>query len=283
MKIYERDFVEVLFRRSFERKYTLETRWSWAKRRELFNNSDYKIVDRSFIEEYSPNAPVNVELPATSFPEHESFIGTASISGRPWLKYRMRNGRKYVIQNSSPLLRFEYTKGFNDILNSSVDFDRIEFGFKHQLRLGVRGTLFTSFRAGMFLNADSVAFMDYKHFIGNQTALMTTDPAGSFRLMDYYLFSTKEEYFEANLYYQFRKFLVTTFPYTRLLGIRESVFTNYLATPSSRNYVEVGYAVEGILRLFRVEIAAGFRDGKYVDYGVRIGIATTLTTEFSDN
>jgi hypothetical protein len=61
------------------------------------------------------------------------------------------------------------------------------------------------------------------------------------------------------------------------------VFTNYLATPSSRNYVEVGYAVEGILRLFRVEIAAGFRDGKYVDYGVRIGIATTLTTEFSDN
>jgi hypothetical protein len=76
---------------------------------------------------------------------------------------------------------------------------------------------------------------------------------------------------------------VTTLPYTRILGIRESLFTNYLATPSSKNYVEVGYAVEGILRLFRVEVAAGFRDGKYVDYGVRIGIATTLTTEFSDN
>jgi hypothetical protein len=283
MKIYERDYLDLSFRKVIDRKYVVHTKWSWATRRELFNESDYKIVDRSFIEGYTPNAPLNVELPTTSFDEHQAFIGSVGISARPWLKYRIRNGRKFEVDHSSPTLTFDYTKGFNSILGSDVNFDRVEVGIKHEFRVGVRGRVFASMRAGSFLNADSLGFMDFKHFVGNQTALLTTDPAGSFRLMDYYLLSTSEQYFEGNVYYQFRKFLVTTLPYTRMLGIRESVFANYLLTPSSKNYTELGYAVEGILRLFRVEVAASFLDGRYIDYGVRIGIAANLTVRFSDN
>ncbi|HYD91055.1 MAG TPA: DUF5686 family protein, partial [Flavobacterium sp.] len=110
----------------------------------------------------------------------------------------------------------------------------------------------------------------------------TTDPVGSFRLLDYYMFSTSDRYATANVHYQFRKFLVTTIPYVRLAGIRENIFVNYLATPTSENYTEVGYSIDGILRIFRLEAAAAFRDGKYLDYGFRFGIATTLTGEFSD-
>jgi hypothetical protein len=135
----------------------------------------------------------------------------------------------------------------------------------------------------MFLNADSLAFMDYKHFIGNRTPFSTTDPAGSFRVMDYYLYSTADKYFAANLHYHFRKFLVSSIYEVRMLGIRENIFVNYLATPTSKNYTEIGYSIDGILRVFRIEVAAAFRDGAYIDYGVRIGIATNLTIRFSDN
>jgi hypothetical protein len=283
MKIYERDYVDIRYRKALNRKYVVSTEWSWATRRELFNTSDYNIVDRSFIEGYTPNAPVNAELANTSFREHQAFIGSVNVSARPWLKYRIRNGFKSEIENSSPTLMFEYRKGFNNILGSDINFDQVETGIKHTFRIGVRGLVFASLRAGAFLNKDSLAFMDYNHFQGNRTALMTTDPAGSFRLLDYYALSTRDKYFAGNVYYQFRRFLFTSIPYARMLGVRESIFANYLATPASKNYTEVGYAVEGILRLFRVEIAAAFADGQYQTYGVRVGIATNLTVRFSDN
>ena len=39
---------------------------------------------------------------------------------------------------------------------------------------------------GTFANQDQIQFPDYKHFLGNQTIFSTTDPVGSFRLLDYY-------------------------------------------------------------------------------------------------
>jgi hypothetical protein len=125
-------------------------------------------------------------------------------------------------------------------------------------------------------------FMDYKHFLGNLTPFSTTDPVGSFRLLDYYRYSTDDRYFSANVHYQFRKFLVTTIPMVRLAGIRENVFVNYLTTPSSRNYVELGYSIDGVLRFFRLEAAAAFSEGRDVGYGFRIGVATNITVNFSD-
>jgi hypothetical protein len=69
----------------------------------------------------------------------------------------------------------------------------------------------------------------------------------------------------------------------RLAGIRENIFLNYLATPTSKNYTEVGYSIDGILRIFRLEAAASFYNGQYQNYGFRIGIATNIMVNFSDN
>ena len=124
--------------------------------------------------------------------------------------------------------------------------------------------------------------MDFKHFLGNQTPFITSDPVGSFRLMDYYMYSTADKWFSANVHYQFRKFLVTTIPHVRLAGIRENIFINYLKTPTSQHYTELGYSIDGILRAVRLEGAVSFQDGHYLDYGFRVGIATSITANFND-
>ncbi len=288
MKIYERDYIEARYRKVVNPFLTVNTSWSLADRRELFNNSDYKLINNKKIEDYTSNRPVNDELnddadgPGTGFPNHRAFIGTISISSRPWLKYRIRNGWKYALPHSSPTLTLDYKKGFGGALGSDIDFDQVELGVKYQFKVGARGEVDFALRGGMFLNTKAMYFMDYKHFLGNKTPFSTTDPVGSFRLLDYYRYSTSDQYFVGNVHYQFRKFLVTTIPYVRLAGIRENIFVNYLATPTSRNYTEVGYSIDGILRFFRLEGAVAFQDGKYIDYGFRIGIATTLSVDFSD-
>src|SRR5690606_15033764 len=154
--------------------------------------------------------------------------------------------------------------------------------FKHSFKIGVRGKIDFATKAGMFLNSDKLYFMDYKHFLGNLTPFSTNDPVGSFRLLDYYQHSTFDKYLTANAHYKFRKFLVTNFMYVRMLGIQENIFVNYLASPTSKNYTEVGYSIDGILRIFRLEAAAAFQDGKYLNYGFRIGIASYITANFSD-
>jgi hypothetical protein len=240
-------------------------------------------VNRDKIEGYTPNDPANLEVNSTIFDEHQAFVGSALVTARPWLKFKIRNGRKSEVNNSTPTLSLLYRKGFDDVLLSDINFDQAELGIKHSFKNGVRGRVDMNLRIGGFFNADSLAFMDYKHFLGNRTPFSTTDPAGSFRLMDYYLFSTSDKYFAANVHYNFRRFLVTSIYELRMLGISENVFVNYLATPTSKNYTEVGYSIDGILRIFRLEGAVAFRDGKYLDYGFRIGIATNIAVNFSDN
>jgi hypothetical protein len=282
MKLYERDFVNMLYRTKINRKISFNSNLTWMRRRELANTSDFKLINRGKIEGYTPNRPENEELSDTGFPEHEAFIGSIGISARPWLKYRIRNGEKREISSSSPTFSLDYRRGFDGILGSDVRFDQLELGVRHGFDVGVRGKVDLALKGGMFLNNDKMYFMDYKHFLGNRTPFSTSDPVGSFRLLDYYRYSTADKYFVANVHYQFRKFLVTTIPIVRLTGIRENVFVNYLATPTSRNYTEVGYSIDGILRIFRLEAAAAFRDGKYVGYGLRIGIATSIGLNFSE-
>jgi hypothetical protein len=222
-------------------------------------------------------------LPNTSFADNTAFVGRIGFEGRPWQKFKIRNGAKYRADRSSPVLTLDYRKGFSGILGSDVDYDLMEVGIRDGIRFGIRGTLDVNLKAGKFFNAKSIYFMDYKHFMGNQTGIITTDPVGSFRLMDYYKYSTRDHYFSANIHYHFRKFLISRIPKARLLGVTENFFFNYLATPSSGNYTELGYGINGILRLFRLEFATSFQNGNYVGNGFRLGISTSMSVRFSDN
>lgn len=281
MKLYEQDYVNTTYRKKINPFFSFHTKWSWAKRYALENNADYTLVDRSK-REYMSNEPVNVEIGSTAFPQHEAFVGSIGFQSRPWLKFRERNGERSEISTSSPLFSFNYTKGFSGVLGSDVSYDMVEMGIKHRFDIGVRGDVDVALNAGVFLNSDKMYFMDFKHFLGNRTPFSTADPVGSFRLLDYYLHSTSDRYVSLNVHYKFRKFLVTRIPTIRMMGIRENIFVNYLATPTTKNYTEVGYSIDGILRIFRLEAAASFVDGEYLDYGFRLGVTTNLAITFGE-
>jgi len=282
MKIYERDFIDLNFRQRMNDKFSIRTQWSLVRRYELYNNNDYSFNDKSTYR-FTPNAPMNAELADTHFADNTAFTGVIGFEARPWQKYRIRNGNKYRADRSTPTFTLDYKKGFSQAFGSDVDYDLIEVGVRQGIRVGVRGLLDMNLKAGQFLNTKSMFFMDYKHFMGNQTPFMTTDPVGSFRILDYYTYSTRDKYFSANVHYHFRKFLLTRIPKVRMLGASENFFVNYLATPYSKNYTELGYGLNGILRLFRLEFATSFQNGNYVANGFRIGISTNLSVRFSDN
>jgi hypothetical protein len=276
MKLYERDFVDLAYRQRITHNLYISLQGSWAKRRELRNTTHFTFFDYDK-EAFTPNKPVNTELADTGFPEHEAVIGQLGFEYRPGLRYRIRNGSKYRIEDSAPTLTLNMIQGYSD-----VDFTLLETGFRHGFNVGLRGRISLLAKAGQFLNADKMFFMDYKDFPGNRTPFTTSDVIGGYRLLDYYLYSTSDRYVMASGHFHFRKLLVSRFPMMRLAGLSENLFVNYLATPVLGNYVEAGYGLDNLLRLFRIEAAVSMIRGDYQTWGLRIGVASSIGIDFGE-
>ena len=290
IKIYEKDFVRLDFNTNrgnehFELKANIEL----ANRRPLQNVenvSRYHWIDwkaRSF----TSNRPAFQEEPKADwyhspvFPldGHQALTLGLTASYKPWQKYKTKSGKTSYYEDESPKLTFNYRKGIDKVFNSDVNFDFIQVGIMHGFNTGVRSKLRYKFAAGAFLNNKSVRFADYQHFAGNQFFFQLGDPVGTFRMLDYYRFSTAQRFAEAHVLSEFRKFLLTQIAWFRILGIKENFFAHYLATPHSQNYTELGYGLDvGIRFPFRIEVANSFENAKYKHTVFRIG--TTMNFSF---
>lgn len=280
IRLYERDFVQGAFRHNWHRTANFTMKATWANRRTVMNASDFTIFDRDD-RIYDANFPVNVELD-TLLNRERAFFVEAAIETRPWQKYRLRNKERIPISNSSPVLTLRFRRGFPDIGESISDYDLVDFTYRHKFDIGARGTVDLKLNAGLFLSDTYVGFSDYKHFPGGEVLLTTNDPVGSFRLLPYYELSTRQEYAAGFAHYQFRKFLLSRIWEVQLLGIKENIFANYLYTPVSDNYFELGYSIDNILRFLRLEFVTSFQDGTYRDFGIRLGIASNIGGGFVD-
>ena len=276
-RLYERAYGEVTYRRRFSDAFTFDAAVSYEDRRLVQNHTDHRWGgDEEFA--YAPNNPYNEEIGAVSA------LGNAAVlelNGyyRPGLKYTVRNGRRNLIEDSAPTLGLGLRAGLPDIGGSVSDFLRLQASYRHSFRAGRKGDVSLLLRGGYYLRDARVDFPDFRHFATSEIFLTRLDPIGSYRLLPYYRNSTADAYAEVYAHYQFRKFLLTQIFELHLMGLKEDLFVNYLYTPTSDHYTEVGYSLDNILRVLRLEFVTSFRDGGYEDFGVRLSFTTTFFGE----
>lgn len=275
MRIFEKKFVNFSWDQELADAWSVSGQIEWANRRTLENQTTQVWFNKEN-RTYAPNIPVNEEVEYPLPEREQALFFTLGIDARPWQKYRIRNGNRYAIPNSSPRVQLQYRKGLPGLLDSEVNYDRLSLTVQHKWRAGARGTIDARLHTGLFLNNEQVGFTDYQHFQGNQLVFTASDPVGSYRLLEYYRHSTRDEFLGLNVHYQFRKLLFTQIPEVWLLGIKENLFVNYLTTPTSQNYTEIGYSLDNIFRVFRLEAVVSFQDGKYQDFGILVGVASNI-------
>ena len=273
--IYEKKFVELGWKKKWRETANLFLNLEWADRKTLDNYTNqtwFNRDDRS----YAPNFPEILEAPLFVLNNERAATAYFTLNIRPWQKYSVRNGKQNAVAESSPLFTLNYKSGLPDINNSVTDYHQLGLSYRQTIRPGARGKIDIKVDMGLFLGDQQLGLADYKHFHGNRMIFTDLDPVGAFRLLPYYSFSTRDKWLSAHAHYQFRKFLFTQIWEVQMLGAKENLFVNYLNTPESKHYTEVGYGIDNILRLFRLEAIAAFRDGKYYDWGIRIGIASNI-------
>ena len=272
MKIYQKDFVSLNIRYPVLPYLQVKAGFEWNDRKELFNTSDESWVNKHS-RVFTPNSPINTEINNTSFPEHKAFLINTEISYKPLIKYYRYNGKVSVIDENSPSLKLRYDGGINKLLGSKADFHRMEAGLYKHFDGVRRDFIFNGF-IGRTLYDNSSFFMDYKHFGGNLTVFQLAETATSYNMLDYYRYSTSSgNYWGIQTQLNFRKFLLTQNLWLNLMGVRENIVCNYLKTETSPHYIELGYGLDNIFRILRVQAFCNFEDGKYQSFGIRIGLA----------
>ena len=276
---YERDFAELRYNQQFGDRLTGRLRLGYESRSALTNQSNSNWWGLAEEEVYDANAPVNAArgvidlvVPAAT--------AQLSLTWRPGLQFEVRNGKRNVLERSAPTVGFELEQGFASIGNSAADFTRLQASYQHRFQVGRRGNVDLLVRGGTFVNAGYVDFPDFRHFATTEFWFTNPDPIANYRLLNYYQESTNEEYAEVYAHYQFRKFLITQINALHLQGLKEDLFVNYLYTPTSDNYTELGYSLDNIFRFLRVEFVTSFRDFAYEDFGVRLSVSSGFTRIF---
>lgn len=282
IRLYEKEFAQLGYNKRLAENWQLSSSLEWSRRLTLNNRTTQSWFPKEN-RSYGTNDPGAEELIRPLPTREKALVLDVKLEARPWQKYRIRNGVRNRIEGTSPTLTLQYRRGMGDLFPAKADatepvsdFDHLDLGFQHNFRVGASGQLDLRLNTGAFLRNDYVGFADFKHFLGNRTSLVTTDPVATYRLLDYYRYSTQDKYFSGFAHYQFRKLLVTQLRSIWTTGLKENVFVNYLSTPTATNYMEVGYSLDNILRFFRLEVAASFEGGKYRDWGILIGVATNL-------
>ena len=278
MKLYEKEYLKFDFTKNIKRNIKVGIGTEWGHRNHLENTTDYRLIDQNG-KTFSSNDPENVELDPTTFVDHQAHTGYAYIELKPGMRYYEINEYSNEISNTAPTILIQYNTGLKHA-NSQVDFHKIHGQIKHSFDLG-RNNFETMITGGTFIGNSPEIFLDYQHFMGNETPFLHQKHFDNFRLLEYYKYSTSKEYLTAHAQYNPGKLLLTQFTRLRYSGLRERIFVNYLGSQTSNNYFEVGFTVDNIFRFLKVEAISSYQNGSFREFGFRIGIASFL--KFTEN
>jgi|DewCreStandDraft_4_1066084.scaffolds.fasta_scaffold28407_2 hypothetical protein len=270
-KIYRKDFLAIVLKQNLNPYLLLNLKLEYSNREELFNTSNDTWVNKKG-REYSPNTPFNIEKSNTSFGTSKAALIDVNLSYRPFIRFYRYNNKIRVSDDRTPIINLAYSAGLKDFLGSNTDFHRIEGSISHKIN-GIRRDLDIKVFGGTTFANSSDCFIDYKHFNGNSTLIQTRQTADGYFLLDYYKYSTSSDYLGAYSQLSFRKLLLTQNLWLNLLGIKEVITFNYLKTSNSPDYVEFGYGIDNIFRLFKIQAVTSFENGKYQMWGIRIGLS----------
>ncbi|PST84613.1 hypothetical protein C7T94_00290 [Pedobacter yulinensis] len=265
-KLYEKRFVDISTGRELLNGLFGSLRLSYARNNTLRNTADFTLIDYED-KQFSSNNPFTPDAESPLFPTYRSLNLHASLSYTFGQKYITRPDMKIYEAPKYPRIEISYRKGIKGVLKSEVDYDLISAEVSQErISSGMFG--FTSFvvGAGKFLNNRALYYPEFKHFWGNN-ALIFPPNLRRFAYLDFYLFSTDREYFEAHAEHNFAGFFTNKVPLLRKLKLEEFVGASYLTQPLKHNYAEFYFGLQRLV--FRASYGFAYDGRKKVAQGFR--------------
>jgi hypothetical protein len=182
-----------------------------------------------------------------------------------------------VPNDKYPVLYLNYEKGFAGN-ESNYNFDHLNARMTYDLTLGNKGNIATDIKAGKFYHAENIAFIDYKHFDGNQTHIGTDDRyLNVFNLLPYYSSSTNDSYLEIHAEHDDSGYIMNKIPLLKKLKSTLVLGYHNLSVPNRSPYHEYSVGLNnlgfGKFKIFRLDYVHAYQNGWQADgfiFGLKI-------------
>ncbi|MDB5285591.1 MAG: hypothetical protein JWR05_540 [Mucilaginibacter sp.] len=245
----------------------------WSNRKWLANTSDFSIFHPANRPYFTSNNPFTPGQDIPVFSENQAFKLSVRTTYDFSNKYETYPSGKRYIPSEYPTIGLTFTKAVKNVFGSDADYNLVAADItKDNISLGMYGKTSFNIAVGKFINAKNIYYTDYRHFSGNE-ALFYKPGDSKFLLLDYYNFSTGSEYLEAHLEHNFSGFITNKIPIIRKLKLQEIVDVNYLTTPTTKNYTELGFGLQTQTGL-RVMYGTSYNNlGGEVNTAIRIGLS----------
>ncbi|MEO1624012.1 MAG: DUF5686 family protein, partial [Bacteroidota bacterium] len=281
LKIYDKDFLKVNFAHEIANGLKFFGAVEYSERSPLENNTDFSYFDQD--REFTSNQPLGGNDCSLCISNHKAFTTSVSLRWRPGQKYMSYPGRKYVLETKYPEILLSYKRAFG-LDSDFLDYDLLRLRIKDEVSLGIYGWTEWRVEGGVFLSTERIQLTDFGHFRGNQILLSNPNNylSGFFNL-PYYEYSTSESYVQFNLQHHFGGIILDKIPLLRKLNWKSVFSFNALLVNQNERvmiqqdpYFEVAWGFDNVgfkaFRLFRVDLAASFRDGKYDGLSFVLGV-----------
>lgn len=272
-KLYAANYARLAFSKGIGGGFTVFGNVQFQDRIPLQNTTDFSF-SKTTKRYYTPNYPI--ENPAGDFTRHQSTVLTIGFTVQPKSRYIEFPERIINIGSGWPSFNLQYSKGVHGLLGSDVDFDKWQLTVRDNLNFKLFGRLNYRLQTGGFINCKMVPIQDMKHFPGNRL-FMSKDFLSVYQVTPYYLYSNTESiYGAAFVEHHFNGFLTNKIPGFRKLNWNLVAGTSLMWLPKT-TYVEWHAGLENIFRVLRVDVVAGYQQGKVPVYELRIGSSINIS------
>jgi hypothetical protein len=242
----------------------------YAERAPLRNTTDLLLIDDEK-KWFTSNDPQHPYTHDSLFSVNNALTAEVTFSFRFKQKYYTLPHEKIVSGSKYPRLSVSYKKAF-PYLNAKADYDLASASISDAIKLGLFGHLDYRVKGGYFLNTRKLYFMDYKHFLGNQTYFNTNDYLSSFRLLPYYSYSADQWFAEAHAEHHFNRFIINKIPLLKKLDVQEVVGGHFMASNKLDYYYEINFGIEKLFKVIRIDYVLGYAPEAKLRQGFTIGI-----------
>lgn len=292
MKIFRKEFWSLSLINRFSSRFYLKTLLESSRQSQMDNTTDYywvNYMNRTF----SSNNPTNTENTREGFDSHHSFVSQVQLGFRPFLSYSYVNSLRVSDWGSSPLIIFKYRAGWPNVFKSSINFQLLELSYIQNISLSPWIKTGFILNTGTFIGDKPIYFQDYKHFNGGISLVQTGEMLASHRLVGYYqnltsganqrlnvnhyAYSTSGNYVEALSQFQFSNLWLKPLLGFKKAYVKELLIANaYYINNQNLFYNEIGYGLDGVMKVLRLEAIANFNNGQFNYVGLRININSRI-------
>lgn len=276
MKVYESRFANFSYWQELFNGFTAGTSVKFEERQNLFNSTGLSWTKNE--RPYTSNNPLSPNnVGSSAFINHKITLLNFYLRINFNQKYMSYPGSKFNISsNKYPEIVLNYTSGLGADVKD-YNFTHLRTRIFQMVDFDNKGDLQYNLKAGTFFNDNNIAFMDYKHFNGNQTDFsFSGDYLNSFKNLDYYALSTNEPYIEFHSEYDFKGYIMDKIPLVNKLNFNFILGLKSLWTKTTKPYREISFGIDNVgwgkLRFLRIDYVQSYRSS-FLEDTFMIGIS----------